>query len=74
MEFKETTVAILEDCIKNELLPVYNRYFYEKNVEPPTLSIEVLKVLKNNTPALLRPWPLQTGVLASSSDRRVAKK
>lgn len=74
MEFKESTVAILEDCIKNELLPVYNRYFHEKNIEPPVLSIEVLKVLDKKVPALLKPWPIQTGVLASSSDRRVAKK
>ncbi len=55
MNFKEPYVVILEECIVNELLPVYNRYFQEKNLDPPALTLELFKVLKPKTAALLQP-------------------
>lgn len=66
---------LLEECIKNELLPVYNRYFQEKNIDPPSLTIDLFRVIDKKTPALFKSWPLVTpGVLAFTPDRRVAKK
>lgn len=74
MSNQETRLSILEDCIANELLPIYNLYYKEKNITPPTLSIQ-LPALSDKTPALLKSWPLSTpGVLAFTPDRRVAKK
>jgi hypothetical protein len=47
-------ISVLEDCIKNELLPVYNRFYTSQNLEPPVLTIEHLKVKTKQVPALFR--------------------
>lgn len=44
---------LLEQCIKNELMPIYFLYFKSQGVEPPAISIEHLLRPPKRLPALL---------------------
>lgn len=70
MNTKSPYVSALEDCIKNELFPVYEKYYKQQNMEVPHLSIHNVLNTKKSVAVLFKP----PGDLALSSDGRVAKK
>lgn len=62
-------VHTLEQVIKNQLLPVFCKYYIQRGEQVPELEIEGL--LQKKIPALCQPWPLKNkaGVLTFTSHR-----
>lgn len=55
MKYSVAYYELLEKCVLDELIPVYNKYFLEKDLDPPQLSLDVSKVLQPKIAALLKP-------------------